>query len=43
MTFKGFNDSKRRLDRSQNFDVTKGKKNQLCYHDRGKNHLITGF
>ena len=41
MTFEGFNDSKRLLDRSQYFDMLDGKKNQPCYRDRGKNHLIT--
>ena len=41
MTFKGFNDSKRLLDRSQSFDMLDGKKYQLCYQNRGKNHLIT--
>ena len=40
MTFKGFNDSKQLLDRSQYFNMLEGKKNQLCYQDRGKNHLI---
>ena len=40
MTFKGFNDSKRLLDPSQFFDMLHGKKNQLCYQDRGKNHSI---
>ena len=40
MTFEGYNDSKRLLDRSQNFNMLEGKKNQLCYEDRGKNHLI---
>ena len=43
MTFKGFNDSKRLLDRSQYFDMLDGKKYQLCYQDRGKNHLITAL
>ena len=41
MTFKGFNVSKRLLHRSQYFDMLKGKKKQLCYQDRGKNHSIT--
>ena len=41
MSFKGFNDSKRLLDRSQFFDMLKGKKKQLCYQDLGKNHLLT--
>ena len=40
MTFKGFNDSKRLLDRSQYFDMLDGRKYQQCYQDRGKNHLI---
>ena len=40
MTFKGFNDSKVFLDRSQFLTMLEGKKNQLCYQDRGKNHLI---
>ena len=43
MTFKGFNDSKRLLDRSQHFDKLDGKKYQLCYQDRGKNHSITAL
>ena len=41
MTFKGFNYSKRLLDRSQYFDMLDGKKYQLCNQNRGKNHLIT--
>ena len=36
MTFEGFNDSKRVLDRSQYFDMLEGKKNQLCYQDLEK-------
>ena len=39
-TFKGFNDSKRLLDRSQCFKMKKGETYQLCYQDRGKNRLI---
>ena len=40
-TFKGLNDSKRLLDRSQYFKMKKGeKKYQLCYQDRGKKRLI---
>ena len=39
-TFKGFNDSKRLLNRSQYFKMKNGKKCQLCYQDRGNNHLI---
>ena len=39
-TFKGFNDSKRLLDRSQYFNMKEGKKYQLCYQDPGKNRLI---
>ena len=38
-TFKGFNDSKRLLDRSQYFKMIEGEKYQLCYQNRGKNHL----
>ena len=41
MTFKGFNDNKRLLDRSEFFDMLDGKKYQLCYQNCGKNHLIT--
>ena len=41
MTFKGFNDSKRLLGRSQYFNMLEGKKNQLCYQDRGKNYFLT--
>ena len=40
MTFKGFNDSKRLLDRSQYFIMLEGKKNQLYYLKVGKSHLI---
>ena len=41
-TFKGFKAGKRLLDRSQNFNMKKGKKKyQLCYRDLGKNRLIT--
>ena len=43
MTFKGFNHSKRLLDRSQYFDIVDGKNYQLCYQDRGKNQLITAM
>ena len=43
MTFKRFNESKRLLDRSQYFDMLDGKKYQLCYQDRGKNHLIAAL
>ena len=39
-TFKGFNDSKQLLDRSQYFKMIEGKKYQLCYQDLGKNRLI---
>ena len=39
--FKGFNDSKRLLDRSQYFKMIEGKKYQLCYQSPGKNRLIT--
>ena len=38
--FKGFNDSKRLLDRSQYFKMIEGEKYQLCYQDLGKNRLI---
>ena len=41
-TFKGFNDSKRLLDRSQYFNMKEGKKDHLCYQDPGKNRLIAG-
>ena len=37
--FNGFNDSKRLLDRSQYFNMFEVKKNQLSYHNHGKNHL----
>ena len=40
MTFKGLNDSKQLLDRSQYFNMLDGKKYQLCYQDHGKNRLI---
>ena len=43
MFFKGFNGSKRLLDRSQYFDMLDGKKYQLCFQDRGKTHLITAL
>ena len=39
-TFKGFNDSKRLLDRSQYFKMIDGKKYQLCYQDCGRNRLL---
>ena len=42
-TFKGFNDSKRLSDRSQNFKKIEGKKYQLCYQDSGKNCLIAEY
>ena len=38
MSFKGFNDSKRILDRSQYFNKLEGKKHMLCYQDHGRNH-----
>ena len=40
VTFKGFIDSKRLLAQSQIFNMLEGKKEQLCYQDRGKYHLI---
>ena len=40
MTFKGFIDSKRLLDRSQYFNILVGKKYQPYYQDLGKIHLI---
>ena len=43
MTFKGFKDSKRLLDRSQFFAMLEGKRYQQCYQDHGKNQLITGL
>ena len=41
MTFKGLNDSKLLLDRSQYFDMLEGKKISACYQDHGRNHSIT--
>ena len=40
MTFKGFNDSKRLLDRSHFFDMVEVGRHQLCYQDHGKNHFL---
>ena len=40
MTFKGFNDSERLLNRSQYFDILEGKKYQPCYQGIGNNHSI---
>ena len=40
MTFKGFNDSKRILDRSQYFNMLEDKEHMLCYQDHGRNHSI---
>ena len=40
VTFKGFNDSKRLLDRSQYFHMLEGKKYQLCYQHVGKSHSL---
>ena len=37
MTFKGFNDSKRLLDRSQFFDMLEGKKISAMLKNQGKN------
>ena len=39
-TFKGFNDSKQLLDRSQYFKMIEGKKYQLCCLKAGTNRLI---
>ena len=39
-TFKVFNDSKRLLDRSQNFKMVEGKKNWHSYLKIGRNRLI---
>ena len=41
MIFKGFNDSKRFLDRSQYFDMLEGEKRyQLCYQYHRKSRLL---
>ena len=40
MTFKGFNDSKQLLDRSQNFDMLEGKKLTAVLPRSWKNRLI---
>ena len=40
MTFKGFIDSKRLLDRFEYFDMLEGKKRSAMFPNHGKNRLI---
>ena len=42
-TFKGFNDSKRFLDRPQYFETIEGENHKLCYHDLGKKRLMAEY